>query len=100
MLLSEAIVSNLPFKISGQEWLVCAAGRIVTEKDGRSVTIYRTEDLLSRNWVTREPETFLTKSQFLQICDSIFVKNKTITREEFVEELCKEFGFRKEIKTK
>ncbi len=98
MTLNECIVSNLPFKLTGQEWLVVASGRIVTEKEGRSVSIYQTSDLISKNWVTREPETYLTKTHFLKICDSIFASNKTITREEFVNELCKEFGFRKDMK--
>lgn len=99
MTLQEAIASGRPFKLGSGYWLVAASGMIVEEKGGRTVSFYRPQELLSTEWVVKEPETWLTKTHFEKIWARIEAayKGTEVTRESLFKILCEELGLRGDI---
>lgn len=98
MNLLQALQSGRPFKLPGQYWLIARQGKLYEESSGRIVTLHNPADMISEEWVTKDPETFLTEPQFRRIWDRITLqyKGQGLDKDTLYKLLCEELGLRKD----
>ena len=98
MTLSEAIKTGRPFRLPSGYWLIAVAGQLYEESGKRNVGLYRTEDLLSTEWMVKDPEVFLTDAHFEKIKTKIIsaYKGREVTKESIFDIIAEELGLRKD----